>query len=582
MTNPVHPRSGQKASESSPWWDRDRHQDRRHFLQIRGQIKRALRAWFEAQGFTEVETGQLQVSPGNETHLHGFETERIWPDGTRQTFYLHTSPEFAAKKLLAAGETRIFEFARVFRNREAGPLHASEFTMLEWYRAGADWTEVMADTLAILSVAAQAAGTHVFSWRGVDVPITVQGAEVPRCEADGGSEGFDASQPQPGNDSGQSGRASLSGSGHPMPITPLDDVAAEGTLVGPGSAEAGGIHPLPDGSPSQSQSGHTSLAANSSLDKVLHNRPTEADTTSDSRLTLGVMTADGGGADVPMASRLKTRGKLVGSLPVDGTSDLQHRPSPNVMGGQLAVLPDGAAKANTDLGSGIIQSRAVFWPSHPEPGRKSNLVAQDDSISGHKPHNFNILQTVPPIHYERITLCDAFSSMAGIDLDQNLDLPADQRLKHLANAAKDGGIAVSDDDTWSDIFSKVLVERIEPFLGYAAPCILCHYPAEEAALARRSPDDTRLAERFEVYVAGVELANGFGELTDPVEQRARFEADMDLKERIYGERYPLDEELLRSLEHMPTSSGVALGFDRLVMLASGARRIDDVLWTPPV
>ncbi len=94
------------------------------------------------------------------------------------------------------------------------------------------------------------------------------------------------------------------------------------------------------------------------------------------------------------------------------------------------------------------------------------------------------------------------------------------------------------------------------------------------------PDDPRLSERFELYVCGVELANGFGELTDPAEQRARFEADMDEKQRLYGERYPVDEELLAALALMPPASGVAMGFDRLVMLASGARSISDVLWTP--
>jgi lysyl-tRNA synthetase class 2 len=89
-----------------------------------------------------------------------------------------------------------------------------------------------------------------------------------------------------------------------------------------------------------------------------------------------------------------------------------------------------------------------------------------------------------------------------------------------------------------------------------------------------------VAERFEVYAGGVELANGFGELTDPAEQRRRFTAEMDEKHRVYGERYPLDEDFLAALAQMPPASGVALGFDRLVMLATGARKLDDVLWTP--
>ena len=117
-------------------------------------------------------------------------------------------------------------------------------------------------------------------------------------------------------------------------------------------------------------------------------------------------------------------------------------------------------------------------------------------------------------------------------------------------------------------------------LGRGRATILCEYPISEAALARPKPGDPRVAERFELYACGVELANAFGELTDPAEQRRRFEADMDEKQRIYGERYPIDEDFLAALALMPQASGIALGFDRLVMLATGARRIEDVLWTP--
>jgi lysyl-tRNA synthetase class 2 len=94
------------------------------------------------------------------------------------------------------------------------------------------------------------------------------------------------------------------------------------------------------------------------------------------------------------------------------------------------------------------------------------------------------------------------------------------------------------------------------------------------------PADARLAERFELYACGVELANGFGELTNAAEQRLRFDAEMDEKQRVYGERYPLDEDLLAALPFMPAASGIAMGFDRLVMLATGAPKIDDVIWTP--
>ncbi|MFN5683534.1 amino acid--tRNA ligase-related protein, partial [Bradyrhizobium sp.] len=148
-------------------------------------------------------------------------------------------------------------------------------------------------------------------------------------------------------------------------------------------------------------------------------------------------------------------------------------------------------------------------------------------------------------------------------------------------AAAAGKIRISDDDTWSDLFSKLLVEHVEPHLGQGRLTVLYEYPSPEAALARVKAGQPEVAERFEVYACGVELANGFGELTDAAEQRRRFEQDMTEKQRRYGERYPLDEDFLAAVAEMPQASGVALGFDRLVMLASGAARIDQVVWTPP-
>src|SRR5277367_5634200 len=150
----------------SPWWSPDRHADVRPFLMARGAVTRAVRAWFDAQGFVEIETGILQVSPANETHLHAPRTELTGPDGARATRYLRTSPEFAAKKLLAAGETRIFELARVFRDRERGDLHLPEFTMLEWYRANASYDAVMTDAIVVIAQAARATGIQRFSFRG--------------------------------------------------------------------------------------------------------------------------------------------------------------------------------------------------------------------------------------------------------------------------------------------------------------------------------------------------------------------------------------------------------------------------------
>jgi elongation factor P--(R)-beta-lysine ligase len=339
---------------TSPWWSPGRRADIRPFLAARGAVTKAVRAWFDEQGFAEVETGILQVSPGNETHLHAPRTVLTGSNGAQAVRYLRTSPEFACKKLLAAGETKIFEFARVFRDRERGDLHLPEFTMLEWYRANAAYDVVMADAVVIIAHAAQATGIGRFSFRGKD-------------------------------------------------------------------------------------------------------------------------------AD-PFA----------------------------------------------------------------EP--------------------------------ELLTVAAAFDRYAGIDLLATTTDGEGDRAK-LALVAGER-VRITDDDTWSDIFSKVLVEHVEPHLGQGRLTVLFEYPVPEAALARAKASDPRVAERFEVYACGVELANGFGELTDASEQRRRFTSAMDEKQRRYGERYPLDEDFLAAVAQMPEASGVALGFDRMVMLASGATRIDQVVWTP--
>lgn len=344
-----------EMDQLSPWWSASRHRDRRPFLAARSTVTKAVRTWFEEQGFVEVETGILQISPGNETHLHAPRTELRDSAGQGATRYLRTSPEFAAKKLLAAGETKILEFARVFRDGERGDLHLPEFTMLEWYRADAGYDAVMADGLVVIAQAALATGIGQFSFRGKRVD--------------------------------------------------------------------------------------------------------------------------------PFA----------------------------------------------------------------EP--------------------------------ELLTVATAFERFAGIDLLATVRHGNGDRAA-LASAARDR-TRVADDDTWSDIFSKVLVEHVEPHLGQGKLTVLFEYPAPEAALARTKPSDPRVAERFEIYACGVELANGFGELTDAKEQRRRFVQAMDEKQRRYGERYPLDEDFLAAVARMPQASGVALGFDRLVMLASGAAKIDQVVWTPP-
>ena len=345
-----------QTTHSSPLWDPDRYADRRPFLLARNRIAAALRCYFDEQDFVAVEAPILQVSPGNEAHLHGFATELIGPDDARAPRYLHTSPEFAMKKLLAAGERRIVDFARVFRNRERGALHAPEFTMIEWYRTGEPYEAVMADALALLAAAASSAGSD-------------------------------------------------------------------------------------------------------------------------------------------------------------------------------------------------------------------RLVYRDRSAD-------------PFAEAERLTVADAFTEFAGIDLLATVSRQGDR--DQLADQAVATGIRVAADDNWSDIFSRVLVEKIEPNLGIGRPTILYEYPVIEAALARQKPDDARVAERFELYACGVELANGFNELTDPLEQRRRFAAEMDERQRVYGERYPIDEDFLAALAAMPQASGVALGLDRLVMLATGAPQIDFVQWMPAV
>ena len=317
----------------------------------------ALRNWFAARDFVEIETGALQVSPGNETHLHAFAADLIGPGGESRQLYLRTSPEFACKKLLVAGETRIVEFARVFRNRELGTLHHPEFTMLEWYRANEPYETLMDDCAGLLAEAARAAGAVQFVHRG------------------------------------------------------------------------------------------------------------------------------------------------------------------------KAVDPFAAT--------------------------------------------------------ERLTVAEAFSRHAGVDLLATVRNGKGDRAALAAKATK-AEILIAENDNWADIFSRILVERVDPHLGVGRATILYEYPLPLAALARAKPGSDKVAERFELYACGVELANAFGELRDIAEQRARFEAAMTEKEGLYGEHYPIDDDFLAALAGMPPASGIALGFDRLVMLATGAQRIDQVIWAPTV
>jgi lysyl-tRNA synthetase class 2 len=202
------------------------------------------------------------------------------------------------------------------------------------------------------------------------------------------------------------------------------------------------------------------------------------------------------------------------------------------------------------------------------------LAAAADAVEADR-LRFRGREADPRLEPERLTVAEALDRFADIGLLAVLD-----DRDALAAQAQAAGVRVAADDTWADVFSRVIVEKVEPQLGRGRATILCEYPTSEAALARPKPGDRRVAERFELYACGVELANCFGELTDPAEQRRRFEIELAEKQRLYGERYPIDEDFLAALALMPPASGGALGFDRLVMLATGAQRIDQVLWTP--
>ncbi len=177
----------------------------------------------------------------------------------------------------------------------------------------------------------------------------------------------------------------------------------------------------------------------------------------------------------------------------------------------------------------------------------------------------------------QISVYKSFKKYAKINIEPAFLDPENPSLEHFQRFASKVGCAYSKTDRWDDIFFKIFMDRIEPHLGFERPIFLTDYPVSMAALACKNPANPSLCERFELYINGIELANAFGELTDPIEQKKRFEADLLLKKQLYGDAYPIDEDFIEALEFgLPESSGIALGIDRLVMLLTGANHIDDV------
>lgn len=209
------------------------------------------------------------------------------------------------------------------------------------------------------------------------------------------------------------------------------------------------------------------------------------------------------------------------------------------------------------------------------------LRACAESASTHKTLTWKGVSCDPFQPFERLSVQEAFLRYAETDLLATIDNPANPNPTRLRECCARLQIPTAEDDSWEDLFFRIFLEKIEHRLGQGVPTILYDYPISMAALSRKKSGAEHLAERFELYVCGLELANAFGELTDAKEQRARFTADMDKKERLYGVRYPIDEDFLAALEYgMPSSSGIALGVDRLAMLVTGATQIEDVLWVP--
>jgi elongation factor P--(R)-beta-lysine ligase len=209
------------------------------------------------------------------------------------------------------------------------------------------------------------------------------------------------------------------------------------------------------------------------------------------------------------------------------------------------------------------------------------LVRAVAEAANRKTFQANTMFCDPFVEWETLSVPEAFERYADIDLLKTMADPYVPDPTLLSQEAQRTGVRMAKGDTWDDLFFRIMGEKIEPFLGKDRPTFLCDYPVSQAALARPKKSDPRLAERFELYICGIELANAFGELTNADEQLRRFKADMDLKEKLYGERYPVDDDFIAALCHgMPESAGIALGTDRLIMLCAGTETIEDVLWLP--
>ncbi|WP_426958157.1 EF-P lysine aminoacylase EpmA [Muricoccus radiodurans] len=195
------------------------------------------------------------------------------------------------------------------------------------------------------------------------------------------------------------------------------------------------------------------------------------------------------------------------------------------------------------------------------------------------------VETDLTLPFERIPVAEAFCRHAnGLDILSTVaPETAEGDAAALHAAARAAGLEAPIGLGWEDLFFHLMLEHVEPHLGRGRGSFLTHWPAPQAALARRDPADPRAALRFEVFAAGLELGNAFDELTDPDEQRTRFVRDVAERRRLYGDgegtAWALDEDFLAALEHgLPATSGIALGFDRLAMLAAGVPDIDSVRW----